>query len=121
MPVHVVDVVGVELGRAQCEEDGSVVGKRLNRWLGTGEVPTQGSESDGVEEIGERDRLAVQVGGDRPVSASRYLRRIRCLDIVTQERAQVLVSGHERLFARRGALLRLAACLRASSLDSLSR
>ena len=87
------------------------------------EAPTEGGESNGVQEIVERDGLVVHKGRDRSVSAARLVGTIGRLDVVTQEGSEVLASGHERLFERLWVpvFLRFSARLRASSLDSLSR
>ncbi len=74
--VDVADVVRVELLGRERERHGSVVGERADGRMRCGEMASQSSEPDRVQEPIERDALAVELGSDGPVCASRSVRRI---------------------------------------------
>ena len=79
--------------------------------MGPGEMASDRGDPNGLEEISEGDGVSVQVGGDGRVSGSRLLGRVRLLDVVPEQRFEVLASSHVWGVVRRRerALLRWAA------------
>ena len=121
--LDVGDIVGLELVGRESQQDGAVVGERLDGRVRAGEVSSQGGEPNGVQDVVERDRSTIQVGSDGPVSSAGPLRSVGRLAVVVQQRVEVVASGHGVGLARRRvrAFVRCAARRRSSSLDSLSR
>ncbi len=105
-------------------EDGAKVGERVDGFV-MGVLPGSAPEcgkSDGVCDVIERDPMAIEFGGEGPVTVRRSGGCIGRCAVEAQDLGEILLAAHVLgAVLRRVVLRRFSALFLASCLDSLSR